>query len=101
MVAPELCVITPVDYDHPTFLGDTVEQIAGEKAGILKPGVPAIFARQRPESAAVIERRAREVGAPFERAADASVTMCGSPRAAAASSSMAGASSAHSPVNIR
>ncbi len=74
VVVPKLCVITPVDYDHPTFLGDTVEQIAGEKAGILKPDVPAIFARQRPEAAAVIESRARNLGVPFERAADAGVT---------------------------
>jgi dihydrofolate synthase/folylpolyglutamate synthase len=63
-----------VDYDHPTFLGDTVEQIAGEKAGILKSGVPAVFARQRPEAARVIEGRARELDIPFIREEDAEVT---------------------------
>ena len=36
----ELCVITPIDFDHEQFLGNTIEAIAGEKAGILKPGVP-------------------------------------------------------------
>src|SRR3984885_141222 len=54
VVTPELCVITPIDYDHQIFLGDTIEQIAAEKAGILKPGVPAVFAEQRPEAEAVL-----------------------------------------------
>ena len=49
VVMPELCVITPVDFDHEAFLGRSLESIAGEKAGILKSGVPAVFARQRPE----------------------------------------------------
>lgn len=61
VVTPEICVITPVDYDHQSYLGDTIEQIAFEKAGILKPGVPAVFSQQRPEAAAVLETRAREV----------------------------------------
>ena len=47
---PELCVITPVDFDHEAFLGKSLESIAGEKAGILKAGVPAVFSRQRPEA---------------------------------------------------
>ena len=59
VVTPELCVITPIDYDHQVFLGDTIEQIAGEKAGILKPGVPAVFAEQRPEAEAVLREHAR------------------------------------------
>jgi len=58
VVTPELSVITPIDYDHQVFLGDTIEQIAGEKAGILKPGVPAIFAEQRPEAEAVLRAKA-------------------------------------------
>ena len=52
---PVLTVITPIDFDHEAYLGGTIEAIAGEKAGILKPGVPAIFARQRPEAQAVLE----------------------------------------------
>ncbi len=59
VVHPRLCVITPIDFDHQAFLGDTIEQIAGEKAGILKPGVAAIFAEQRPEAEAVLISRAQ------------------------------------------
>lgn len=69
VVAPELCVITPIDYDHEAYLGNTLELIAGEKAGILKPGVPAIFAPQRAAAAAVLERRAAELGIHAEHAA--------------------------------
>jgi len=63
IVRPELCVITPVDFDHESFLGKSLPAIAGEKAGILKSGVPAVFARQRAEAAQVLEARAAEVGA--------------------------------------
>jgi dihydrofolate synthase/folylpolyglutamate synthase len=62
VVTPELCVITPVDFDHEAFLGKSIESIAGEKAGILKPGVPAVFAEQRSEALAVLEARAAELG---------------------------------------
>lgn len=55
---PVLTVITPIDFDHEAYLGGTIEAIAAEKAGILKPGVPAIFARQRPEAQAVLDRSA-------------------------------------------
>ena len=54
VVTPELCVITPIDLDHQTFLGVTLASIAAEKAGILKPGVPAVFAVQHPEVEAVL-----------------------------------------------
>jgi dihydrofolate synthase/folylpolyglutamate synthase len=70
VVSPELCVITPVDFDHEAFLGKSLESIAGEKAGILKPGVPAVFARQRPEAARVLDQRAAELGIPVARTAD-------------------------------
>ena len=68
VVEPELTVITPIDFDHEIYLGHTLEAIAGEKAGILKPGVPAAFARQRPEAEAVLERKAAELGIPITRA---------------------------------
>jgi dihydrofolate synthase/folylpolyglutamate synthase len=68
VVQPALTVITPIDFDHEAFLGNTVEAIAAEKAGILKPGVPAVFAKQRPEAAAVLEARADELGCPVQRA---------------------------------
>ena len=67
VVHPDLCVITQVDFDHEAFLGRSLESIAGEKAGILKPGVPAVFARQRPEVEPVLEKRAAELGIPVKR----------------------------------
>jgi dihydrofolate synthase / folylpolyglutamate synthase len=70
VVRPELCAITPVDFDHEQFLGRSVEAIAGEKAGILKAGVPAVFAPQRPEAAAVLDNRAMELAIPVVRTAD-------------------------------
>jgi len=73
IVAPDLCVITAVDFDHEAYLGKSLESIAGEKAGILKPGVPAVFARQRPEAAGVLEDRAATLGVPVSHATDWSV----------------------------
>jgi dihydrofolate synthase/folylpolyglutamate synthase len=67
VVMPELCVITPIDFDHEAFLGRSLEAIAGEKAGILKAGVPAVFARQRSEAAAVLELRAAQLSIPLAR----------------------------------
>lgn len=61
--APAACVITPVSIDHVEFLGDSLRQIAGEKAGVLKPGAPAIIGWQEPDALDVIERQARRVGA--------------------------------------
>jgi len=57
VIHPQLCVITPVDFDHEAYLGSSIEQIAGEKAGILKPGVPAVFARQRAEVVRVLDEQ--------------------------------------------
>src|SRR6202162_4584767 len=59
VVNPALSVITPIDFDHQVFLGDTLDKIAAEKAGILKPGVPAIFAEQPPEAEAVLRTHAQ------------------------------------------
>jgi dihydrofolate synthase/folylpolyglutamate synthase len=64
LVLPELCVITPIDFDHEAFLGSSLESIAAEKAGILKLGRPAVFAEQRPEAFDVLERRALELDIP-------------------------------------
>lgn len=63
IVEPEVAVITPIDFDHENFLGHSIEEIAGEKAGIIKRGVPVVSAPQRPEARAVIARRASERGA--------------------------------------
>ena len=64
VVDPEIAVITPIDFDHEAFLGSSIESIAAEKAGILKPGRPAVFAEQRPEAFSVLERRALELDIP-------------------------------------
>ena len=60
---PLASVITPVSFDHAEHLGNTVGEIAGEKAGILKPGVPAIVAAQPRDALTVIERQAARVKA--------------------------------------
>lgn len=61
---PRLTIITPVSMDHEAFLGDTIAKIAGEKAGIIKRGVPVIVGPQDPEGLAVIEAKAARMGAP-------------------------------------
>lgn len=70
VVQPALTAITPIDFDHETYLGHTIEAIAGEKAGILKRGVPAIFARQRPEAKAVLDGSAHQLGIEVKHAED-------------------------------
>ncbi len=62
--APRLTIITPVSLDHQAFLGDTVAAIAGEKAGIIKRGVPVIVGPQTDDGLAVIEAKAARMGAP-------------------------------------
>src|SRR5690606_24452386 len=64
---PALTAITPVSMDHMSYLGDTLAAIAFEKAGILKAGTPAVIGAQEPDSLAVIEERARAIGAPLWR----------------------------------
>jgi len=67
---PSLCVITKIGLDHCDWLGDTVEKIAAEKAGIVKRGVPVVLGRNEPSVRAVVEACARELGAPFHYAPD-------------------------------
>ena len=62
---PRLTAIAPVSLDHQDYLGQRLEQIAFEKAGILKPGVACVLGPQPPEALDVIEARAAEVGAPL------------------------------------
>jgi dihydrofolate synthase/folylpolyglutamate synthase len=59
---PVLTAITPISIDHVSFLGDTLTEIAGEKAGILKSGVPCVVGRQEQAAFEVIERRAEKLG---------------------------------------
>jgi dihydrofolate synthase/folylpolyglutamate synthase len=64
---PAVTAITPISLDHQSFLGETIAAIAGEKAGIFKPGAPAVIGPQPAEAEAVIESRAMAVGAPLYR----------------------------------
>jgi dihydrofolate synthase/folylpolyglutamate synthase len=68
--APLLSVITPVSLDHAEYLGDTIESVAAEKAGILKRGVRAVIGPQMPEALSVIERVAARVHAPLRVAGE-------------------------------
>lgn len=61
---PDVCVITSISLDHMEYLGNTAEQIAGEKAGIIKPGVPVFYDKTDERAAAVIERQARLLKSP-------------------------------------
>ena len=63
--APRLSLISPVSMDHESYLGDTLARIAGEKAGILRSGTPAVIAPQAPDALAVIEARAAAIDAPL------------------------------------
>ena len=63
IITPTVSVITNIGYDHTDLLGDTLEQIAREKAGIIKPGVPVVIGETRPETAAVFIQKARELQA--------------------------------------
>lgn len=63
---PVVSVITPIDFDHQKWLGATIPEIAREKAGIIKPGVPVVSALQPPEAEAVIRERAAEIDAPLD-----------------------------------
>jgi dihydrofolate synthase/folylpolyglutamate synthase len=71
VVQPALCAITPVDFDHEAFLGKSLPAIAAEKAGILKPGVPAVFAPQPPEVEETLLARAAGLGIEIIRPARA------------------------------
>ena len=67
---PLATVITPISIDHTEFLGDTLEKIAAEKAGILKRGTPAIVAAQHRDALGIIERQAARIGAPLKVAGE-------------------------------
>jgi dihydrofolate synthase/folylpolyglutamate synthase len=64
ILTPVVTIITRVDFDHENFLGHSLAEIAAEKAGILKRGVPVVLAEQRPKALEVIRARARELGCP-------------------------------------
>ena len=65
-IQSNVSVITPIDFDHQKWLGNTLAKIAGEKAGIIKPGVPVVCAPQPPDAERVIRSRATELTAPLQ-----------------------------------
>lgn len=68
IITPELCTITNISFDHTQFLGDTLEKIAAEKAGIIKEGIPVIIGEATPDIQKVFNDRATSVGAPLYEA---------------------------------
>jgi dihydrofolate synthase/folylpolyglutamate synthase len=66
IVTPAVSVLTPIGLDHQAWLGSTLTEIAGEKAGILKPGVPAVSAPQAPEAESMLRAAAERVGTTIE-----------------------------------
>jgi dihydrofolate synthase/folylpolyglutamate synthase len=64
IITPELSIITNIGWDHMNMLGDTLEKIAGEKAGIIKKNIPVVIGETIPESAPVFEKITRELSAP-------------------------------------
>ena len=67
IVTPLVSVITNIGFDHTQWLGDTLEKIAAEKAGIIKAGIPVVTATDEPSALAVIEKTAREKNAPLTK----------------------------------
>ena len=65
---PEVCAITSIGLEHTQYLGNTLAEIAGEKAGIIKPGVPVVIGQMDDEASAVIEARADEMGCILHKA---------------------------------
>ncbi len=63
IITPELSVITNISYDHTDMLGNTLEKIAGEKAGIIKKGIPVVIGETSPETKPVFQQKAKEVDA--------------------------------------
>jgi dihydrofolate synthase / folylpolyglutamate synthase len=65
VITPELSIITNIGYDHMQFLGNTLPEIAGEKAGIIKPQIPVIISQTQDETTAVFLDKARQMNAPI------------------------------------
>ena len=70
VIRPDMCIVTNIGFDHTQFLGDTLAKIAGEKAGIFKPGALLVVGESHPETRPVFERKAAECGTPVHFADD-------------------------------
>jgi len=71
IIRPVVSIITRIDFDHENFLGHSLKEIAFEKAGILKSGVPVVIAEQHPEAGQVLKDRAKELSCPLTDTTDA------------------------------
>lgn len=65
IIRPELSIITQIGYDHVSMLGDTLEKIAFEKAGIIKEGIPVVIGETHPATLPVFEQKAKDMAAPM------------------------------------
>ena len=65
IIQPDLCIITNISFDHTQYLGNTLAKIAGEKAGIIKSGIPVVIGETTPETRPVFLNKAQEVDAPI------------------------------------
>ncbi|MCR5464752.1 MAG: bifunctional folylpolyglutamate synthase/dihydrofolate synthase [Bacteroidales bacterium] len=77
IITPDLSIVTSIALDHCALLGDNLEDIASEKAGIFKPGVPALVGEYLPETRPVFEKQASEVECPLTFAQDVDLSMDG------------------------
>lgn len=81
IITPEISIITNISLDHTQFLGTTLAEIAKEKAGIIKQGVPVVIGETTPETKEVFAEKAREVGAPITFAEEESLLISSTPTA--------------------
>src|SRR6187399_769523 len=65
IITPEVSLITNISYDHQSLLGESLQEIAAEKAGIIKENVPVVISQTQPETVAVFEQKAKEMHAPI------------------------------------
>lgn len=73
VITPELSIITNIGMDHMAYLGNTLKAIAVEKAGIIKPGRPVLTGNAAPETTALFEEKAKELGSPFSTSSDVNI----------------------------
>ena len=79
IITPELCIITNISLDHTQFLGSTLQDIASEKAGIIKSGIPVVIGETTPETKEVFTRKAQECNAPITFAEEESMLTAATP----------------------
>ena len=80
IISPDLCIITNISKDHTQFLGNTLEEIAGEKAGIIKRGTPVVIGETTAETKPVFSRTAEQAGAPIVFAEEENELLDATPR---------------------